>query len=240
MGADLRPDEQHTRPTGRKNLTLIVVGHFDGVASLTDFEQELDFGTDNYAFQAFVDGNTIVGIGWLANWVDTGPAIDFPTAMTLPRAMHLIDGALHTPPIGAAESLRSHILDRTRLAGGEAVTLVNGAVEILFELTEPGAPFTLQLNHPDVDLQVVVNGDGLEFSTARRAGEEPALSRQRRQATKAAHLPRLRLDRGVRRSRTLGGHQADQGLRSGPVGVAVGRAGCRGARHRLGAQALKS
>ena len=149
--------------TGRKNLTLAVVGRFDGRSFAGEFEQELDFGTDNYAFQAFVDGNTIVGMGWLANWVDTGPAIDFPTAMTLPRAIHLIDGALHTPPIGAAESLRSHILDRTRLAGGEAITLVNGAVEILFEVTEPGTHFTLQLNHPEVDLQVVVDNDGLSI-----------------------------------------------------------------------------
>ncbi len=147
--------------TGRKNLTMATVGRFDGKAFIGEFEQELDFGTDNYAFQAFVDRDTIVGMGWLANWVDTGPSIDFPTAMTLPRAIHLIDGALHTPPIGAAESLRSHILDRTRLAAGEAVTLVNGAVEILFELTEPGAHFKLQLNHPHVDLQVVADDQGL-------------------------------------------------------------------------------
>ena len=174
--------------TGRKNLTLAVVGHFDGKAFTGEFEQELDFGTDNYAFQAFVDGNTIVGMGWLANWVDTGPAIDFPTAMILPRAMHLIDGALHTPPIGAAESLRSHILDRTRLASGEAVTLVNGAVEILFELAEPGAHFTLQLNHPDVDLQVVVNSDGLEI-IHREEGQE----KSPRYLARGARPQRLRI-----------------------------------------------
>lgn len=175
--------------TGRKNLTLAVVGRFDGSSFTGEFEQELDFGTDNYAFQAFVDGNTIVGMGWLANWVDTGPAIDFPTAMTLPRAIHLIDGALHTPPIGAAESLRSHILDRTRLAAGEAVTLVNGAVEILFELAEPGTPFRLQLNHPGVDLQVVVDGDGLAI----RYREEGQEKESPRYLARGARPRRLRI-----------------------------------------------
>ncbi|TIU02700.1 MAG: glycoside hydrolase family 32 protein, partial [Mesorhizobium sp.] len=118
----MNSEDQSTR---RKNLTMAIVGWFDGQTFSKEFEQELDFGTDNYAFQAFVDGDAIVGIGWLANWADTGPAIDFPTAMTLPRNIHLSAGELHTPPIGAAESLRSHILDRTRLAAGEQVSFIN-------------------------------------------------------------------------------------------------------------------
>jgi Beta-fructosidases (levanase/invertase) len=147
--------------TGRRNLTMVEVGWFDGRAFMKEFEQELDFGTDNYAFQAFRDGDQVIGIGWLANWADTGPNVDFPTAMTLPRAMVLSQGALLTPPIPAAESLRNHIIDRTRLAVGETVSFASGAVEIKFELTEPGLPFKLILDHPDVALSVELDTDGL-------------------------------------------------------------------------------
>lgn len=147
--------------TGRKNLTMAEVGWFDGLSFVKEFQQELDFGTDNYAFQAFMDGDTPIGIGWLANWADAGPTIDFPTAMTLPRTLQLEDGVLLTPPIGAAESLRSHILDRTRLASGAPLTFLNGAVEILFELAEPGLSFDLELDHPGARLGVVCDDDGL-------------------------------------------------------------------------------
>ncbi|NKN34919.1 glycoside hydrolase family 32 protein [Agrobacterium sp. a22-2] len=149
--------------TGRKNLTMAEVGWFDGKTFAKEFEQELDFGTDNYAFQAFMDGDVPIGIGWLANWADAGQTIDFPTAMTLPRTLMLADGALLTPPIGAAESLRSHSLDRTRLASGQTVTLLNGAVEILFELQETGTGFELQLDHPGVQLAVVLDDAGLSI-----------------------------------------------------------------------------
>ncbi|NTF31238.1 GH32 C-terminal domain-containing protein [Rhizobium skierniewicense] len=147
--------------TGRKNLAMADVGWFDGKTFVKEFGQELDFGTDNYAFQAFLDGDTIVGIGWLANWADATPEIDFPTAMTLPRRMIFSNGALLTPPIGAAESLRHRILDRTRLATGETVEFPNGAVEILFELEKPGLPFELELEHPTVKLGVVCDETGL-------------------------------------------------------------------------------
>lgn len=149
--------------TGRKNLTMADVGWFDGKTFVKEFGQELDFGTDNYAFQAFLDGDTIVGIGWLANWADATPEIDFPTAMTLPRRIHFSNGALLTPPIGAAESLRHRILDRTRLAAGEKVEFPTGAVELLFELTKPGLPFELELDHPDVRLGVVCDETGLSI-----------------------------------------------------------------------------
>lgn len=162
------------KATGRRNLTLADVGWFDGRSFVKEFEQELDFGTDNYAFQAFRDGDHAIGIGWLANWADTGPAVDFPTAMTLPRELKLSDGALLTPPIGAAESLRSHILDRTRLAAGEVVTFLSGAIEILFELDEPGAPFELELDHPEVRLGVGLTDAGLFIRYGREGRESPS------------------------------------------------------------------
>lgn len=147
--------------TGRKNLTMADVGWFDGKSFTKSFGQEFDFGTDNYAFQAFLDGDAAVGIGWLANWCDASPEIDFPTAMTLPRRLHLSGDTLLTPPIGAAESLRSHILDRTRLANGERVTFLNGAVEILFETLEPGSHFDLEFDHAALRIGVVCDNAGL-------------------------------------------------------------------------------
>lgn len=147
--------------TGRQNLTMVDVGWFDGRAFSREFSRELDFITDNYAFQAFMDGANPVGIGWLGNWADTGPAVDFPSAMTLPRTLKLEGGQLLTPPIGAAESLRSHIIDRTRLAAGETVAFVNGAVELLFELREAGLPFDLTFDHPGVTLGLVQDETGL-------------------------------------------------------------------------------
>ena len=151
------------KETGRRNLTMIDIGWFDGRSFAKSFGRELDFGTDNYAFQAFVDGGTPVGIGWLGNWADTGPSIDFPSAMTLPRNLVLDGDTLLTPPIGAAESLRARMLDRTRLASGQSIVLPTGAAEIAFELSEAGGAFRLELDHPDIRLAIAQHDEGLEI-----------------------------------------------------------------------------
>ena len=107
--------------TRRRNLTFGIVGRFDGRTFTPDFRQELDFGTDAYGFQAFVDRDGPVGIAWLANWTDIVRTVDWPTAMTLPRRLLLRDGALLTPPIEAAATLRLALVDDRRLATGETV-----------------------------------------------------------------------------------------------------------------------
>ncbi|MGE6784464.1 GH32 C-terminal domain-containing protein [Ensifer adhaerens] len=149
--------------TGRRNLTSITVGRFDGRAFTAEFEQELDFGSDAYAFQAFVDGDEPVGIAWLANWTDFSKKHDFPTAMTLPRRVLLDGDVVLTPPVTAVESLRRALLDETALAAGGTVALSNGAVEIVLSLPEPGAAFELVFDHPDVELGVKLHEDGLEI-----------------------------------------------------------------------------
>ncbi|CAN7530100.1 GH32 C-terminal domain-containing protein [Pararhizobium sp. LjRoot255] len=154
------------KKTGRKNLTLIAVGRFDGVRFHRAFEQELDFGTDNYAFQAFVDQGTAVGIGWLANWADVSHTIDFPTAMTLPRNLLLRDDEILTPPVSAVETLRAELVDERRLMAGEVVAFDNGAVEIVIDLIRPGAPFELVFDHSLVTLDVSVTEQGLSISYA--------------------------------------------------------------------------
>ncbi|WP_034854398.1 beta-fructofuranosidase [Sinorhizobium sojae] len=149
--------------TGRRNLTLATVGRFDGRNFDKEFEQELDFGTDAYAFQAFVDHGGPVGIAWLANWTDISKRTDFPTAMTLPRRLLLEDGTLRTPPVASAESLRRQLIDDHRLFSGETVDLGNGAVEIVIDLPAPGAAFDLEFDHPEVELGLRVDEQGLSI-----------------------------------------------------------------------------
>ncbi len=147
--------------TGRRNLTSVTVGRFDGRSFTAEFEQELDFGSDAYAFQAFVDGDEPVGIAWLANWTDFTKKEDFPTAMTLPRRVLVEGGAVLTPPVAAVESLRHALLDDSLLAAGKTVSLGNGAVEIILDLAAPGAAFELVFEHPDAELGVKLDADGL-------------------------------------------------------------------------------
>ncbi len=149
--------------TGRRNITIATVGRFDGRSFVKEFEQELDFGTDAYAFQAFVDHCGPVGIAWLANWTEISKKIDFPTAMTLPRRVLLKDGVLLTPPVEAVDSLRQQLLDEDRLVTGETVELGNGAVEIVIDLSAAGAPFDLEFDHPDAELGVRVDQEGLSM-----------------------------------------------------------------------------
>ena len=147
--------------TRRRNLTFGMVGRFDGRSFTPEFRQELDFGTDAYGFQAFVDRDGPVGIAWLANWTDIVRTTDWPTAMTLPRRLLLKDGALMTPPIEAATSLRQALLDDRRLAAGEKVAFDNGTAEILIEFVETGIPFELALSHPTLKLAITADTSGL-------------------------------------------------------------------------------
>ncbi|WP_026618198.1 beta-fructofuranosidase [Ensifer aridi] len=149
--------------TARRNMTLATVGRFDGRTFVKEFEQELDFATDAYAFQAFVDHSGPVGIAWLANWTEISKKIDFPTAMTLPRRVVREHGVLLTPPIDAVDSLRQELLDERRLLAGDKVELTNGAVEIVIDLTAPGASFDLEFDHPDVELGVRLDAEGLSI-----------------------------------------------------------------------------
>ncbi len=154
--------------TGRRNMTLATIGRFDGRSFSVEFEQELDFGTDAYAFQAFVDEGGPVGIAWLANWTDISREIDMPTAMTLPRRLALQSGALITPPVSGVESLRQRQLDAKGFLDGRTVDLASGSVEILLNLRQAGNAFRLDLEHPEATVTVQLNDDGLSipFSVA--------------------------------------------------------------------------
>lgn len=157
-------------PTRRRNLTFGVVGRFDGRTFTPEFRQELDFGTDAYGFQPFVDTDGPVAIAWLANWTDIVKTEDWPTAMTLPRRLLLTDGALSTPPIDAAVTLRQSLVDDRRLAAGETLRLDDGAAEILVEFDEAGTPFDLVLDHPGLRLGARADADGLAIIHEARDG----------------------------------------------------------------------
>ncbi|TDW28215.1 beta-fructofuranosidase [Rhizobium azibense] len=159
--------------TGRRNITIATVGRFDGRNFVKEFEQELDFGTDAYAFQAFVDRSGPVGIAWLANWTDVSKKADFPSAMTLPRRVLLKDSTLLTPPVAAVESLRQKLVDDIRLRSGETLVLANGAVEIVIALAAPGAAFDLELDHPDVELGLRIDQEGLSIIYDASDGKSP-------------------------------------------------------------------
>ena len=160
--------------TRRRNLTFGIVGHFDGRTFTPEFRQELDFGTDAYGFQAFVDRDGPVGIAWLANWTDIVKTADWPTAMTLPRRLLLRDGALLTPPIEAATTLRQALVDDHRLAAGETIILDSGAAEIVIEFDETGQPFELTLSHPTVKLAIIANAEGLAIVHEAASGGQPS------------------------------------------------------------------
>ena len=147
--------------TRRRNLTVGIVGRFDGQTFRPEFRQELDFGTDAYGFQAFVDRDGPVGIAWLANWTDIVRTADWPTAMTLPRRLLLRDGALLTPPIEAVTTLRQALVDDHDLIKGETVSLDDGAAEIVIEFDQTGVPFELTLSHPTLKLAIAAGADGL-------------------------------------------------------------------------------
>ena len=51
--------------------------------------------------------------------------------------------------------------------------IVDAAVEIVLDLTAPGASFALTFDHPDVDLGVKVDGDGLAIVFDARTGSKP-------------------------------------------------------------------
>ncbi|MGF6177831.1 glycoside hydrolase family 32 protein [Ensifer sp. 4252] len=158
--------------TGRRNITAATVGRFDGRTFVKEFEQELDFATDAYAFQAFVDRSGPIGIAWLANWTEVSKKIDFPTAMTLPRQLLLQQDALLTPPVETVATLRRGLIDESKLKGQEPVGLGNGAVEIVIELAAPGATFHLELDHPEVGLGVQLGPEGLIIHYAPPNGKE--------------------------------------------------------------------
>lgn len=149
--------------TDRRNLTYALVGDFDGLRFTPRSKQELDFGTDCYAFQALVAPDGVRGIGWLANWTNFSKHADFPTAMTLPRRLSVSRDSLRMRPVPEVDQLRGELLYERDHASGDFVPLPDSAIEFSIELARPGAPMRLTFSHGEISLAVEVGPDGLEI-----------------------------------------------------------------------------
>ncbi|WP_168193171.1 glycoside hydrolase family 32 protein [Rhodophyticola sp. CCM32] len=75
----------------RRNVTLALVGRFDGVQFTPDLERELDHGPHFYAFQACNSPEGIIGLGWVANWSELHAGKKLESGMTWPRQLALLD-----------------------------------------------------------------------------------------------------------------------------------------------------
>ena len=149
--------------TGRVNLSFAIVGQFDGRKFTPEFDQELDFGTDAYAFQALADDDGPVAIAWLANWAALEKGDSRPTAMTLPRRIIARGNQLFTPPHEAVETLRAAPLDCADLAAKGAWQVPQGALELALELTDGAEPLELVFDYPANEVGLRVGPDGIEF-----------------------------------------------------------------------------
>ena len=149
--------------THRRYLSYAILGDFDGLRFTPRCKQELDFGTDCYAFQALLTPDGVRGIGWLANWTNYSKDTDFPTAMTLPRQLAVRQGVLLVRPSPEVDCLRRELLYERNSAMEEFVSLPDSAIEFSIGLARPGAPMRLVFCHGEFDLAVEVGPDGLEI-----------------------------------------------------------------------------
>ena len=146
--------------TQRRNLTCTSIGRFDGRHFEPIAHHELDFGTDCYAMQVWRGADGPRGIAWAANWTDVSADRDFESAMTLPRRLLWRDGRLATPPIAAVDDLRLGLPHP--LQAGSSLSLLDGLAEITLEI-EPGSPFVLALDHPNLTTTVSYDGEVVEL-----------------------------------------------------------------------------
>ena len=177
--------------TGRRNISHAVIGSFDGRRFVPEHTQEVDFGTDAYAFQAIQSDEGLVGLGWAANWYDRDLQVDFPTSMTLMRRFEWRDDHLATPPADALKALRKGVLSKLL---AEPVAIEDGCAEIELVLSHPNAEFTFVLEHPTTELAVIGDGQHLEIHHKSKTKSEGPIYR-----TRAPNLTSVRIfiDRGV-------------------------------------------
>ncbi|MCX5514651.1 GH32 C-terminal domain-containing protein [Kaistia algarum] len=153
----------------RRNITVALVGRFDGRSFEPIAREELDYGTDCYAFQGIAGtdgplGTGPFGISWAANWTDVFKDRDFPSAMTLPRRLVWRDGALSTPVIETVEALRRPEPAIDIASNGRPVVLEDGLAEIGIEIAEKGVPFELAFRHPEFGIALGYAGGTLELA----------------------------------------------------------------------------
>lgn len=147
----------------RRNITVAMVGRFDGKTFAPLERFELDYGTDAYAFQGIVGDDGPFGFAWAANWTDVFKERDFPSAMTFPRRLVWKNGALSTPPLETVEALRLPASPVAIEPTSPPVALRDGLGEIEIEIGAKGEPFDLAFAHPAFGLSLGFDGKTLEL-----------------------------------------------------------------------------
>jgi beta-fructofuranosidase len=149
--------------TLRRNLSVMIVGRFDGRRFEEVTRRELDFGSDCYAFQSFAHHAGPHGIAWAANWTDVFRDRDYSSAMIFPRRLLWRSGALLTPPAEMVSGLRASRLatDDAMLAAG--LPLPGGLAELSIEFRRPSTPFRLELAHATHEIALIYDGATLEL-----------------------------------------------------------------------------
>lgn len=149
--------------TRRRNLSYAVIGHFDGKSFTATARQEVDFGTDAYAFQGFQHESGPLGIAWAANWTDVFKDRDFASAMTFPRRLLWKNGALHTPPVDGVDQLRLHSLASGADVLSGPVQIHGGLAEVALEFAGSNQRFRVDFTHPTFKLALHYDGSTLEL-----------------------------------------------------------------------------
>ena len=145
------------------NPSYALVGRFDGRRFEEIARRELDFIGDCYAFQGFQHRSKPIGFAWAANWAEVHRGRDFSSAMTFPRRLIWSGGRLLMPPDEAVRALRSDRLASAPSELAAGVALPDGLGEVALTLARPGAPFRLELLHPENQIALVSDGRILEF-----------------------------------------------------------------------------
>ncbi|HWJ72461.1 MAG TPA: GH32 C-terminal domain-containing protein [Kaistia sp.] len=147
----------------RRNVTVAMIGRFDGTTFAPIERFELDYGTDCYAFQGITGVDGPFGYSWAANWTDVFKDRDFPSAMTFPRRLVWKGGKLFTPPLETVDALRLPAPPTALPPTASPVSLNQGIGEIEIEIGAKGEPFDLAFAHPKVGLTLGFDGHVLEL-----------------------------------------------------------------------------
>lgn len=129
-----------------RDISLAIVGKFDGREFQPLHTQEFDYGTDAYAFQGWLDADGPLGIAWAANWAEISREVDYFSGYTLARRLEWRGDHLATPPAYSTESLRTRLL--ADCVSPATIALNDGAAELVVEMSQSVGPVRIEIDVP--------------------------------------------------------------------------------------------
>jgi len=151
----------YDRPTRRRNLSLVLIGRFDGKIFTKLHESELDYGPDFYAFQGNIDEDgSSFGIAWAAHWPEVR-STDCIMTMTLPRRLEWRGDHLATPPFHETRTLRQEILGD--FSKTSHISLPEATAEIEIELKPDETKFDIHFDIKDHHMVFTIDNDTLSL-----------------------------------------------------------------------------